>query len=208
MNYIKSLFIGIVMIMPMITSAQTNDVSTEELSSYKVRCEEYMNAFQKGLEIIADPKQSATIKAHYKKNLLTFFMGNGQPYTDIDGKRYPAPQMETSVMRYNNVIEKRTQSIGNYLDALDGLKSKYVEVKITKAQTCFAGNLYKVSDDRYVGIVSFFQYFEGKTADGYIYKDKTQKDIKVYMTRISDGNLGKFWDIKFGDVNVVETIRM
>jgi len=208
MKVLRLLFIGTLALVPVLVFSQTNDVTQEELDSYKVRCEEYMNAFQKGLEIIATPKQSATIKAHYKKNLLSFFMGDGQDYTDIDGKHYPAPVMETSVMRYNNVIEKRTQDIVDYLNALDGLKSKYVDIKITKAKTCVVSNLYKISEKRYVGTVSFFQYFEGKTAEGGIYRDRTQKDIKVYMTKVTDGNLGTFWDIKFGDVNVVETVRM
>lgn len=207
MKKFKQLFL-MFMFMPMVAFPQTNDASSEEYESYKERCEEYMNAFQKGLEIIADPKQDAATKAHYKKNLLSFFMGEGQPYTDIDGKRYPAPMMETSVVRYNNVIEKRKQTISGYLDGLDGLKSKYVNIKITKLKTCVISNLYKVSENRYQGVASFFQYFEGQRAEGGIYRDRTQKDIKIYLTKVSDGNLGTFWDIKFGDICVVETVKL
>lgn len=41
-----------------------------------------------------------------------------------------------------------------------------------------------------------------------IYKDKTQKDIKVYVTKVTDGSLGEFWEIKLGDIKVVETVKI
>lgn len=185
--------------------AQTNDLSQEEIQSFKARCEETIEAFQYGLEIIGDKSQDKAVKQHYKKNILSFFMGNGLSYTDIDGRTYPAVKMEISTLRYSNVINKRTVKLTEYLESLENLK--YVEVKIQKAQTCVISNLYKVGD-RYQGTVSIFQYFTGRTRDNIIYRDRTQKDIKVYVTKVTDGNLGEFWDLKLGDVNVVETIKM
>lgn len=185
--------------------AQTNDLSQDEIQSFKARCEETIEAFQYGLEIIGDKSQDKAVKQHYKKNILSFFMGNGLPYTDIDGRTYPAVKMEISTLRYSNVINKRTVKLTEYLESLENLK--YVEVKIQKAQTCVISNLYKVGD-RYQGTVSIFQYFTGRTRDNIIYRDRTQKDIKVYVTKVTDGNLGEFWDLKLGDVNVVETVKM
>lgn len=187
-------------------SAQTSDISQDEMDSYKARCIEYMNAFQKGLEIIADKSKSNTVKQHQKTVLLTFFMGEGEPYTDIDGHRYPAVSMEVSTTRYGKVLEKRTIPLKRYFDNLQELK--YKSVKITQAKTCVISNLYKVSDNRYQATVSYFQYFEGDRGDNTYYRDMTQKDVKVYLTRVTDGNLGTFWDLKFGDINVVETVRM
>lgn len=189
----------------MCIQAQTNDLSQEEIQSFKARCEETIEAFQYGLEIIGDKSQDKAVKQHYKKNILSFFMGNGLPYTDIDGRTYPAVKMEISTLRYSNVINKRTVKLTEYLESLENLK--YVEVKIQKAQTCVISNLYKVGD-RYQGTVSIFQYFTGRTRDNIIYRDRTQKDIKVYVTKVTDGNLGEFWDLKLGDVNVVETVKM
>ena len=189
----------------MCIQAQTNDLSQEEIQSFKARCEETIEAFQYGLEIIGDKSQDKAVKQHYKKNILSFFMGNGLPYTDIDGRIYPAVKMEISTLRYSNVINKRTVKLTEYLESLENLK--YVEVKIQKAQTCVISNLYKVGD-RYQGTVSIFQYFTGRTRDNIIYRDRTQKDIKVYVTKVTDGNLGEFWDLKLGDVNVVETVKM
>ena len=185
--------------------AQTNDLNQEEIESFKARCEETIEASQYRLDIIGDKSQDKAVEHHYKQNILSFFMGNGLPYTDIDGKTYPAVKMEISTLRYSNVINKRSVKLNDYLESLENLK--YVEVKIQKAQTCVISNLYKVGD-RYQGTVSIFQYFTGRTKDNIIYRDRTQKDIKVYVTKVTDGSLGEFWDLKLGDVNVVETVKM
>lgn len=189
-----------------IAHSQTSDISPDEMDSYKARCIEYMNAFQKGLSIIADKNKSNAVKQHQKSVLLTFFMGEGEPYTDVDGNRYPAVEMEVSTARYGKVIEKRSIPLKQYLNNLENLK--YKSVKMTQAQTCVISNLYKTADNRYQATVTYFQFFEGERADGSFYRDKTQKDVKVYLTKVTDGNLGTFWDIKFGDINVVETVKL
>lgn len=201
----KKVLMLLMLLYAMCIQAQTNDLTQEQIESFKARCEETIEAFQYGLEIIGDKSQDKAVKQHYKKNILSFFIGNGMPYTDIDGRTYPAVKMEISTLRYSNVINKRSVKLTEYLESLENLK--YVEVKIQKAQTCVISNLYKVGD-RYQGTVSIFQYFTGRTKDNIIYRDRTQKDIKVYVTKVTDGNLGEFWDLKLGDVNVVETVKM
>lgn len=185
--------------------AQTNDLTQEQIESFKTRCEETIEAFQYGLEIIGDKSQDKAVKQHYKQNILSFFMGDGRPYQDLDGNMHPAVKMEISTLRYSNVINKRTLKLTEYLENLENLK--YVEVKIQKAQTCIISNLYKVGD-RYEGTVSIFQYFTGRTKDNIIYRDRTQKDIKIYVDKVKDGSLGEFWQLKLGDVNVVETVKL
>ena len=185
--------------------AQTNDLTQEEIESFKARCEETVESFQYGLEIIGDKNQDKTVKQHYKQNILTFFMGEGKPYPDADGNIHPAVKMETSTLRYSTVINKHTLNLTEYLDRLENLK--YVDVKIEKAQTCVISNLYKVGN-RYEGTVSIFQYFTGRTRDNIIYRDRTQKDIKIYLDKVTDGTLGEFWQVKLGDVNVVETVKL
>lgn len=203
----KSFFLSLTMLMfSCFAYSQTSDISPEEMDSYKSRCMEYMNAFQKGLEIIADKNKSDAVKQHQKSVLLTFFMGEGEPYTDIDGKKYPAVEMEVSTARYGTVVEKKSIPLKKYLGNLQELR--YKSVKITQAQTCVISNLYKISDNRYQATATFFQFFEGERGDGSFYRDKTQKDVKVFLTKVTDGNLGTFWDLKFGDINVVETVRI
>lgn len=203
----KTFFLLVAMLMiNNLVYSQTSDISPEAMESYKSRCIEYMNAFQKGLEIIADKNKSDGVKRHQKAVLLTFFMGEGEPYTDIDGRRYPAVEMEISTVRYGNVIEKKSIPLKKYLNNLQELR--YKSVKITQAKTCVISNLYKVADNRYEATATFFQYFEGERGDGTFYRDKTQKDVKVFLTKVVDGNLGTFWDLKFGDIDVVETVRI
>lgn len=186
--------------------SQTNDISPDEMDSYKERCIECMNAFQKGIEIIADKSKSDKVKQHQKSVLLTFFMGEGEPYVDIDGKRYPAVVMEVSTANYGKVVSKKTIPVKEYLGNLQELQ--YKSVKVKQAKTCVVSNLYKVSENRYQATATFFQYFEGERGDGTFYRDMTQKDVKVFLTKVTDGSLGTFWDLKFGDINVVETVRM
>lgn len=183
-----------------VTFAQTSDLSNEEIDAFKVQCQERIDAFQMGLEIIGSKQQPADIKAHYIRTLPEMFMGAGDPWTDINGGRHEAVKMQVSSLssgRINNVPLKE------YLSNLSKLNYKNVEIK--KAQTCLISNLYKVSDNLYMGTCTFFQYFTGVTGDNLVYKDRTQKDVDVYIQRVDDGSLGTYWDMKFGDINVVQT---
>lgn len=186
--------------------AQTNDLTTEELDAFKVQCQERIDAFQMGLEIIADKKQDDSVREHYISTLPEMFMGNGNPWTDASGENHPAIKMQVSVIRYNNVIDTRAPSLKEYLRSLKILR--WTSVKITKAKTCLISNFYKISDNRYEATATFFQYFEGSGGDGKIYKDFTQKEVKVYISRVQDGQLGTYWDMKFGDINVSEISKI
>ena len=54
--------------------AQTNDLTQEQIASFKARLEETIEAFQYGLEIIGDKTQEKDVKQHYKENILSFFI--------------------------------------------------------------------------------------------------------------------------------------
>ena len=206
-NDMKKIFFALCLFMVSnLSFAQTSDISIEEMESYKARCKEYMDAFLKGLGTISDKTKSDYVKKHQVKVLLTFFMGEGKPYTDVNGKKRPAVEMEVTSVRYGQQVSKHSMPLVEYFDRLQRLN--YVSVKITQAKTCVISNLYKVSDNQYEATATFFQYFEGQRGDGTFYRDKTQKDIKVYLTKVTDGNLGTFWDLKFGNISVVDTIKM
>lgn len=185
--------------------SQTHNLSPEALENFKARCEEIVETFQHGLEIIGSKEQEKDVKQHYKKNVLKLFMGNGENYKDADGNIQPAVKMQVSSVRYNSVISKTDIRLKEYLNRLESLP--YAEVKITKAQSCVISNLYKVGN-RYEGTVTIFQYFSGRRGDGSFYKDKTQKNIKVYLLEEDDGVLGKYWALKLGDIDVVETVKL
>lgn len=57
--------------------AQTNDLNQEQIESFKARCEETIEAFQYGLEIIGDKSQDKAVKEHYKQNILSFSLVKG-----------------------------------------------------------------------------------------------------------------------------------
>lgn len=186
-------------------SQKTNDLSQEELEAFKVQCQERIDAFQMGLEIIADKRQDAEIKDHYIKTIPEMFMGNGEPWTDNNGGKHDAVKMQVSSLS-NGKITTSNIPLKQYLNRLRNLP--YTDVEIKKAKTCLISNLYKVSDNLYMGTCTFFQYFTGQSGEVLVYRDYTQKDVDVYIQRIEDGSLGTYWDMKFGDINVSETKRM
>lgn len=199
----KKIFIVLIALASTIMGkAQNNELSSEELDSWKERCQEIIEAFQYGLEIIGDKSQEKAVKQHYKENILEFFMGKGEPYyLKVDGvnKRQEPVSMQVSSL---NRKEPRSVQLKNYLNHIENMKYKHV--KISKARTCVISNFYPV-DGMYIATVTIFQVFEGYGGEMRTYRDKTQKDIKVYLHKVTDGNLGEFWDLKLGDINVVAT---
>lgn len=182
--------------------AQTNDLTPEELEAFKVQCQERIDAFQMGLEIIADKKQDTEVRQHYINTLPDMFMGCGEQWTDVNGQKHPAVKMQVSVIRYNQTIDTHDVPLKQYLKNLRDLK--WTSVKITKAKTCLISNFYKRSDNLYEATATFFQYYEAQSGEAVVYKDFTQKEVKIYISRVEDGQLGTYWDMKFGDINVSE----
>lgn len=183
-----------------ISAQQTHDLTDEELDAFKIQCQERVDAFQMGLEVIADKRQNDEIKNHYIKTIPEMFMGNGDPWTDNSGIRHDAVKMQVSSVKTGST---RDIPLKVYLPRLRNLH--YTSVEIKKAKTCMISNLYKVSDNLYMGTCTFFQYFTGQSGESIVYRDETQKDVDVYIQRVDDGSLGTYWDMKFGDINIVET---
>ena len=181
-------------------TAQTHDLSAEELAAFKSQCLERIDAFQMGLEIIADKQQDLNIKQHYINTLPDMFLAKGERWTDINGEIHSAVTMQTAVKKSKGVIEYDSKPLKTYLYNLRNLRWK--QIKISKAKTCMISNFYKRSENLYEATATFYQYMEGYGNEGYVYRDKTQKDVKIYISRVEDGQLGTYWDMKFGDINV------
>ncbi len=189
---------------PLASSAQqTHDLSPEEKEAFKVQCQERIDAFQMGIEIIADKRQSPEIKSHYIKTLPDMFIGKGEPWKDRNGGLHDAVKMQVSSTQKDT---PKDIPLKKYLIRLRDLPYTHVEIK--KAKTCLISNLYKVDDNLYMGTCTFFQYFTGQSGEVLVYRDYTQKDVDVYIQRVADGNLGTYWDMKFGDINVTETQKL
>lgn len=201
-------FLSILLVSSIISFAQSGKMSVGDIKQFEERCIEYIDAMQYGLEIIGDKRQPKEVKVHYKKNVLDFFMGRGDNYKTIkDGREIWQPAVRMFVSSINRK-EPQPVPMKVYLDRLENLS--YSEVKITKAAACKISNFYPVpgNPDQYTATATYFQYFEGKSGDKIVYADETQKDVTIFISRVIDGSLGTFWDIKFGDVNVVETRKV
>ena len=194
----------LICIAPFILMAQqTNDLSPEEIDAFKIQCQERVDAFQMGLEVIADKSQNADIKSHYIKTIPEMFMGEGDPWTDTNGGKHAAVKMQVSSISSGKTTDS---PLKQYLQRLRNMP--YTSVELKKAKTCMISNLYKVSDNLYMGTCTFFQYFTGQSGDNVVYRDYTQKEVDVYIRRVADGSLGSYWDMKFGDINVTETQKL
>lgn len=201
MKFKSLLFLSTLILLSIEVNAQTNDLTTEELESFKVQCQERIDAFQMGLEIIADKKQDPSIRRHYINTLPEMFIGGGEPWTDADGARHNAVKMQIAVIRKDGKVETKNRALKDYLNNLQYIKGT---VEITKAKTCLISNFYKKSDNLYVATATFFQYYKLTSGESNIYRDFTQKNVAIYLSKVEDGQLGTYWDLKFGDIEVSE----
>ena len=72
----------------------------------------------------------------------------------------------------------------------------------------YISDLERQPDGKYVGVVTVYQKFEGKSGDLLKYKDTTKKDITIYVEKKSTqiaGRTVEFWDVILGDIRVSET---
>jgi hypothetical protein len=102
--------------------------------------------------------------------------------------------------------EVKYYGIRTYLERLMALN--YDEVKIEWFNIEYISDLERQPDGRYVGVITIYQRFEGRSGDKLKYVDTTKKDITVYVERKQTqigGRVIGFWDVLLGDVRVVET---
>lgn len=102
--------------------------------------------------------------------------------------------------------EVKYYGIRGYMERLMALN--YDKVTISWYNIQYISDLELQPDGRYVGVITIFQRFEGRTGDNLVYKDTTKKDITVYVERKQTqigGRLIGFWDVLLGDIRVTET---
>lgn len=84
----------------------------------------------------------------------------------------------------------------------------YDQVTISWYDIQYISDLERQPDGSYVGVITIYQRFEGRSDDGLEYKDTTKKDITVFVqkkeTQIG-GRVIDFWDVLLGDIRVSET---
>jgi hypothetical protein len=105
-----------------------------------------------------------------------------------------------------NQPEVKYYDIRTYLERLMALN--YDQVKIEWFNIEYISDLERQPDGRYVGVITIYQRFEGRSGDKLKYVDTTKKDITVYVERKQTqigGRIIGFWDVLLGDIRVVET---
>jgi hypothetical protein len=113
-------------------------------------------------------------------------------------------QMGVSSINQNEV---KYYNIREYLERLMALN--YDQVNIEWFNIEYISDLERQPDGRYVGVITIYQRFEGRSGDKLKYVDTTKKDITVYVERKQTqigGRIIGFWDVLLGDVRVVETM--
>lgn len=183
--------------------AQVNDLSESDIQAFKDRVGEVIDMFQNNLSILGGKQYSMKVKSIYKKSALKLFIGEGEPYTDPDGQKREGVNMQVSSIKNDKEVKNRI-SLKQYLSNL--IKLPYASVKLTKADTYRISNIYKVGD-HYEATATIFQRFEGYVGgdNKKVYRDVTQKNIKVYVIPENDYVLGQHWSVRLGDIEVVET---
>lgn len=183
--------------------AQVNDLSESDIQAFKDRVGEVIDMFQNNLSILGGKQYSMKVKSIYKKSALKLFIGEGEPYTDPDGQKREGVSMQVSSIKNDKEVKNRI-SLKQYLNNL--IKLPYASVKLTKADTYRISNIYKVGD-HYEATATIFQRFEGYVGgdNKKVYRDVTQKNIKVYVIPENDYVLGQHWSVRLGDIEVVET---
>lgn len=182
------------------TNAQTSDLTKEVEESIKQQCMLKVDAFTNHVVYIADKDNPADVKEHHINAALNLFSGKGGDVKDEYGNvEIPAPRMEVSSVNTQNI---RSYLIKQYLINLENLP--YTDVKIEKTNCAFVSNLKQVGTNKYEAVLSFAQVFIGKRDGVVVYRDRTKKDVKVYIEQKDYGEKTR-WEILLGDISVKAT---
>lgn len=115
----------------------------------------------------------------------------------------PDSDMGVSSLTSDEINYYKVRDYFNRLMALN-----YDKVTIKWYDIHYISDLEQQPDGKFVGVITIYQRFEGKSEDGLSYKDTTKKDITIYVekkqTQIA-GRTIEFWDVLLGDIRVAET---
>lgn len=172
-------------------SAQTLNLTEEELAAFTEMAQEKVNHLGNSLRILCDKSQSKEMKEDAEKLALRQF---------IDDRQIVQTSSSTTG-------EVKSEQIGRYLYRLKTLPYKQVLVEWYDIR--FTSELKKGTDGRYYATMTVFQKFTAIGPEGQvIYSDVTQKDIDIVVDmsvqRIGDREYERP-EVKLGNISVVET---
>ena len=202
-------FSTVLLLFTSVVFAQTNKLTEDQEASIRQRCDIMIRDYQQYLSIIAGKGKPKAVRQHFVKQSYKLFLGECEPYvnersTQKPKEIMPAVEMEVSSIKSKNVV-KRTQK--EYLQRL--MELDYDSVVIKRAQTHKLSDLQQVGD-HWEATATYYQVFQGLDENGkVIYGGKggelTEKSVAVRVDPAYDGVVGAYFEIKLGDISVVQT---
>lgn len=191
------------------------ELTPEQKEIVRQRVVQKVDEFVDALTRIVDNNMSHEVRVENQNNLLNLFIGKGQPYDYEDfsvGRVHSdGVQMWTSSVNRSGAY---SQLLRNYIRRLynpDKRRSEmsYNKIQIKKAAAVRVDNIQK-EGDHYVCVAHFYQDFHGIKDGKVIYKDRTGKQIKCYISAIEipDSGGDVVFDAKLGDITVTSTQRI
>ena len=186
------------------SQAQTNDLTDEVRETLKRQAQIKVDELTNHISFIMQKSgYSEDVKNSHIKAALNLFLGKGKAYKDEFGNTKDAPIMEvSSINRGNGNVTVTPYPVSLYVQNIKHLN--YDSIEITSTKSSFYGDIHKISENEYEAVLTFVQIFIGRRGDMEVYKDKTQKAVKVHMTRIPYEDSSR-WEILLGDTTVTVT---
>jgi hypothetical protein len=142
---------------------------------------------------------------------LKIIAGKNSSYQDIKTAIDLACGLFVNENARVEVSSGKKQAIASYKirEYLERLKLlHYDQVEIQWYEIGYVSQLRQDPDGRYYGTVTISQRFKGISDGKPVYEDITTKHIQVVLERLELDKDKKehYWDVRLGDISVVETI--
>jgi len=207
----KSFILGILFVgIAAPTQAQTStELSEEEKNQLERRVEDKLEDFLIYLGELASKTLPDEIReAAYELN-LKLFIGECEPYKVVDlysGREQwkEAVRMQTSSINNSNI---NNQSMKDYFNKLKNNRS-YTDIVIEQSGAVRVDNIRQVGPGKFEGVAHYFQIFAGYRDKRLLYKDRTEKSVKLYIDGNyveTSGGAKRVYDIRLGDMKVRST---
>ncbi len=170
----------------------------EVRESINEQCVHKVKAFTDHLSKIATKIENDSIKEWHIEACMDLFVGRGNDTKDSEGNVIiPAPRIEVTSLANGT---KNSYFIKNYLKRLKNLEYTKIVFKTSKCYMA-SGGIKKIRENEWSAIVTYYQVFIGYNGDMIVYRDKTQKNVRITITRDETGR----FDVLLGDITAEQT---
>lgn len=197
------------------TYAQTSsELTEEEKIQLTKRIEDKLEDFLIYLGELASKTLPEEIRDVAYESNVSLFIGNCEPYKVIDlysGKEQwkDAVKMQTSSV--NSSESPKQQTMKEYFYKLRKNLLPYTDIIIEQSGAVRVDNIRQVGPNKFEGVAHYFQIFAGYRDKRLVYKDRTEKSVKLYIdsncVETSKGDK-RIYDIRLGDMKVRSTEKV